>query len=568
MDDVNLSNLTNRNEHSNYYKLKKTSIILSCLALISVASIFPQFLKGVVFSQDDVYFQIMRLEEYTNSVKQLDLFPKIFSEAASGLGYGIDIFNPSILLLPYSILRIIGFSFVTSFYFYHFFISFITSIIAFKCSLKISLNTRLSLVFSILYTLSTYRLIDQSVRGALSETLFFTFLPIVVLGIYNIFYTKNKNWITLAIGMTLSFYSHTTLTMYLTFIVLVFYLFNIKKEFSKAIIPTLKSALVAIILTAFVTLPIYEQMQHAKFEFQKYYFWEGGNDFSLGNLILNSINNVSGPFERLKPNVGIILFLGLVIGLINFKKFNELTKKSIIISSVAFLAVTNLLPWAFINNTFLSSIQFQWRLLVFITFSLCVTATMIIDKLVPLTNKNIFRFLLVIITLSISQNVYHIRSTEYKFSQQITNESYSDFNKSSIGHNAEFAIMNTLPKDTMELVNSKHFSEINGESVSINQSKTDQNNFNINISNDSTVNIPRFYYYGYQVYIGNLLIPNRQQDGLVSIDLPKGNHNISIHYEKTLIQKLSLLISVVGWIVIILLSLFYRLRKVDSNEFK
>ena len=211
-------------------RFKNLSILVFVLLSISILSVFPQMTKGVVFPQDDIYFQIMRLEEYTKSVRELDLFPKVLSDAASGMGYGVDMFNPSILILPYSLLRIIGFSFVTSYYLYHILLSFSSSFIAFYVWKKISNNSRQALLFSILYTLSTYRLIDQSVRGALSETLFFGFLPIVALGIYNIFFTEQRNWIALSVGMTLSLYSHTPLTMYLIFILMIFYACNFKKK--------------------------------------------------------------------------------------------------------------------------------------------------------------------------------------------------------------------------------------------------------------------------------------------------------------------------------------------------
>lgn len=443
---------------------------------------------------------------------------------------------------------------------YHFLISFATAAISFWSSLRISNETRMSCVFSILYTLSTYRIIDQSVRGALSETLFFIFLPLVALGIYNIFFSEERNWITLALGMTLSFYSHSTLTMYLTFLLIIFYMFNLNKHNLRIIAPTIKSAVTTILLTLFVTASMYEQTKHAEFEFQKYYFWEAGNNFSLGNLILNSINNMSGPFEKMNPNVGIILLFGLAIGLFNFRKIDDLTKKFIVISTISFIGVTNIFPWALIHNTFLSSIQFQWRLLVFVTLILSITVTFIIKKFITLSFRNLLLIFLIVTTVTISQNIYSIRSTEYKSSVQITNDSYSNFYPSSIGHNSEFAIKGTLPKNTMELINNKKYNELNNGNVTIGQSESDSNNFNVYVPTDSNIKLPRFYYYGYDVYVDNNLIPNKQADGLVSVDLTRGNHNILIHYSKTPIQKISLFVSLSAWIVIILLSCLNRIK--------
>ncbi|MFD1899915.1 hypothetical protein GQR36_07320 [Enterococcus termitis] len=90
-------------------------------------------------------------------------------------GYAADLFYPSILLLPFALFRLLGVSFVSSYYLYQLLISFATAVSAYYFLYSIKRTQKTALLFSCFYTLSTYRLIDQSVRAALGETLLYIF---------------------------------------------------------------------------------------------------------------------------------------------------------------------------------------------------------------------------------------------------------------------------------------------------------------------------------------------------------------------------------------------------------
>lgn len=98
------------------YNKKKNFCRYFMILIIFIGFIgsIPYLFSNDIYYQDDYVFHITRMESYTNSVRNLDFFPKIFYEYANGGGYGVDIFYPSLFLLPYAFLRILGFSTIHS----------------------------------------------------------------------------------------------------------------------------------------------------------------------------------------------------------------------------------------------------------------------------------------------------------------------------------------------------------------------------------------------------------------------------------------------------------------------
>lgn len=58
------------------------------------------------------------------------------------------------------------------------------------------------------YTLSAYRLINLYTRSAVGEVLATVFLPLLMLGMYQLFYGNYKKWLTAVLAFTALFQSH------------------------------------------------------------------------------------------------------------------------------------------------------------------------------------------------------------------------------------------------------------------------------------------------------------------------------------------------------------------------
>ena len=537
---------------------KKRAIILLILFWISILSIFPYFFNHYIFSQDDLLFHRTRLENYTQAIKHLDFFPRVFPAMGLNFGYAADLFYPSILLLPFALFRIIGLAFVPSYYLYQLLISFVTAGTAYYFLFSIKKSEKLALLFSCFYTLSSYRLIDQSVRAALGESLAFAFLPLFVLGVYSIFYTAKQRWQLLAVGMSLLIASHLITAFYSFVFLLVFILMNWKKCKKTQIINLIQAGLLTVGLSAWFLFPYLEQTNHLTFNFNKTTLWPSGLNFSLANLIENSLANISAPFTDLKPNIGLLLLVVVLIAGIYYRKLTTINKYLTLVTILMMVLATNLFPWGLFKLSPLATIQFPWRLLLFASFFASLLAASLIEQFHLVSTKNSLILIAISSFLAIGFNVNNLIQSTAQNNITVTNENFADFYESEIGHGKEYLVKDTDYK--------KYFAApgliIDGVpyTASPSQLKNDYNHssYTVRIEGDQEVQLPKFYYKGYEVKVNQTAVGYYNKNGLVTVKLGPGIHSINISYKKTMIQKISVICSllIAGTMI-----LYNRIRK-------
>lgn len=102
-------------------------------------------------------------------------------------GYSWNIFySPLTAFLPL-IFKLIGASFAVCIKLFMFANVFLSGYFMYIFTKRITKNTNIAILASIIYILAPYRLTDMYIRNALAELTSFTFLPLVFLGLYNIF---------------------------------------------------------------------------------------------------------------------------------------------------------------------------------------------------------------------------------------------------------------------------------------------------------------------------------------------------------------------------------------------
>lgn len=535
---------------------KKDTIILLTLLWISILSIFPYFFNNYIFSQDDLLFHRTRLENYYQAVKQLDLFPRVFPNMGLNFGYGADLFYPSILLLPFALFRIIGLSFVPSYYLYQLLISFVTAVCAYYFLYSIKKSEKLALLFSCFYTLSTYRLIDQSVRAALGETLAFAFLPLFVLGVYSIFYSDKQRWQLLGVGMSFLIASHLITAFYSFILLLIFLLVNWKKCKKNQIKNLIQAGFLTVGLSAWFLFPYLEQIKHLSFNFNNTTLWASGLNFNLGDLLVNSLANISAPFTELKPNIGLLLQVTILIGCIHYRKLSP-TNKQITLATLAItLLATTIFPWGIFKKSVFATIQFPWRLLLFASFFSSLLAVSLIEQFRLISKKDVFIFITLSSFLTIGFNINNLTQSTIQNNIIVTNKNYTDFYESEIGHGKEYLVKNTDFKKYFAtpniLIDGLPYTDSSHQTVN----NYNESSYNLHIDTVKEVQLPKFYYVGYEVTDNQKIVPNYNKDGLVTIKLDQGLHTITITYKKTLIQKISVLFSVLCATLLILYNLF------------
>lgn len=538
----------------------KIVAILTVFMILSIISVyFTHIHNHSLIDGDDLQFHKNRIEGLYEALRNKEFFPKINMLFMNTMGYASSIFYSDLFLYYPAVLRLAGFSISEAYILFVISINFFTFLLAYFSFYNICLKHKNSFIFSLLYTLSTYRLLDITRRGALGEVLAITFLPIAFLGLYHILYKNQKKWYFLTLGMALVIYAHILSGVMLALVISLFLLINYKKIlFDKSrLLSFFKAVVMTIPLVAAYFLPVIEQVASQSFKV-------GNNPTvflseeakQLGDVFINSLTNDAS------PNIGITLLVFLILYIFSMKKDKiEHNQHIFFISIFLLLLTTDLIPWKIVENTFLNTIQFPWRFFAFATLLLCWVIAE--DSLNVFKNHSVT---MVIIILSVLFSVSYTINLRYQIDQNkmVTYEEFNIIDSTIIGTGLEY-----LPENSNydNLVNHDLELTYNSNNVTIEdyEKNRDSITFEFDSTNKETITMPLIYYKGYSTeFVGNGIVSepfsNEEEEGLTAIEV-EGTGSVTVYYKKTLIQNISLLISIVSWFSLIVYLVFKNKTK-------
>ena len=389
------------------------------IIIILIASIFvciPLMSKNIDMTYDDGIQHICRLIGTFQSLQ--DGETAIMSNLCNGFGYSWNLFySPLTAYLPL-IFKILGVSFATCIKLFMFLVVFLSGYFIYLFTKKLTKNNNIAIVASIFYILAPYRITDMYIRNALAELTSFVFLPLVFLGLYNLFNVledkedyKNKRqiYIPLIIGAAGLVLTHTVITMYTAIFALIYVLININKLKDKKLLKILLlSALLVLIITSFFWAPLIELKNSADYEV----FKEGRMErtevliaYKLDFYRLFFTKNT----DYMIYEIGIITLLGLVLTPLVIKKIKQekyyKTYLFMLISGIICCIMTlKIFPFEHLPST-LKMLQFTFRLLEFSSFFFAVVSAMNIGILSKkFETKEVLLLLIVMMILTIPFN--------------------------------------------------------------------------------------------------------------------------------------------------------------------
>ncbi|MGX7149856.1 6-pyruvoyl-tetrahydropterin synthase-related protein [Enterococcus ureasiticus] len=524
-------------------------LIFLSFFILSVLSLYIVYLRnGHIMIGDDYHFHQNRIEGLALSLQHGILLPKVSYFFIGGYGYASSLFYPDFYLYFPAIIRMVGFSLATSFVIFSIGINLATFVLTYVSGRYMELTKIKSYLFSLLYTLSIYRLQDFFNRQAIGELLAMGFFPLVLASLYLLKNGKEKKWLLLTVAMTGIGLAHFISLEIVSIFIGMYILLNLKCFLKKeVIVAILKAAGVTVLLLAFYLVPVFEQMSHVTFQVTSNPLTLiSDRSYSLSELITNSFKN--SVFHASSANIGVILLFGLVIYTVMLFKRNSPNRELVILALLFMFMTTDLFPWQFFDNTPLNTIQFPWRFLSIVTLLL---AFLIANDDIGLFKKFPSSQIILIMVILIGVGLYEKESIDTEGKRILSHHSYDQTNSYYIGAGHEY-----LPKE----VDYSTIKKNKKRKVVYDDSKIEITNVKMNFdsvafdyrTNDTkktTVTVPFIYYYGYQAKIvsdGNeKIIPAslNKQNGLVDIELSKKGR-VSISYQTTLAQKISLSISV------------------------
>lgn len=238
---------------------RKNFIILLLIAgVVSVPLMTDYVLMG-----DSTASSLAHIENIYKSLGKV--FPiRVGTLGDTAYGYSAAAFQADVFYLLPAFFRLIGISLGNAYKLTLFLFHILTAAIAFGCFRKCMGNERLGLVATMLYTWCPYRITSAYSSGNLSEVFGWTFIPIVVLGLWELYGDEKRaeRGTALIWGFSLISLSSTVFLFVITAASVLLFLIMWRKSFRKAVLTkVLRTAAGVVCINAWFFLPMLFRMR-------------------------------------------------------------------------------------------------------------------------------------------------------------------------------------------------------------------------------------------------------------------------------------------------------------------
>ena len=230
------------------------AIIAVIVGLISVCYLVPGIAHG-----HDLRFHLSRINGIAYGIKLGSWFNPIHYNFLAGYGYGTGLFYSNFFLYIPAILVALGMNLIEAYKIFLVIVTLLTSFIMYFTSCRIIKDKKISLIATCIYILMPYRTTDIVIRAAIGEILSFIFIPIIILGIYEIIYGDDKKWYIFSIGFAGLILSHILSTLIMAIICFFILIINFKRINYKKIQKIVNATILCLLVTAFFVGPLIEQ---------------------------------------------------------------------------------------------------------------------------------------------------------------------------------------------------------------------------------------------------------------------------------------------------------------------
>lgn len=544
----------------------KNKKIISYLIIIcvSIYVCIPLYSKYADISTDDGIQHICRVIGTFSSLEEGNLFPVIMSEFCNGFGYSWNIFySPLTAYLPL-IFKIFTNSFVICLKLFIFTTILLSGIYMYKLVFRITKSHKASIISAILYISAPYHLTDIYNRVAIAELATFTFLPIIFIGMYDLFKENKKSYYLAigAIGLTLT---HNVLTVYTAIFCLIYMIINYKKINKNIIKTVLINVLVILLCTSFYWIPLLEHYFATTYE-----VFIPERMYNVNTLIESKLSAMDLLFGRkwgINLYLGLPIVLGIIFTFIYRKKISDKVKTYVAIflgfGLVSLIITLSIFPFEYLPS-FLRMLQFVWRMLIFASFFLSIVSGITINMFIDKNNKKkaLFAIIFVIylfVAVNSSKQMTKIPFDEEKYLKP------RPVSSQTLKVHAGCATFEYLPQkaySNLDYIKTRDSNAIiiSGEAEIINENKSGTKmTFEVNnVKNNVTIELPYIYYLGYNAILtdkeGNVseLQIKESDNGFCMIeikDIESGTINVT--YEGTTLMKVSYMSTLAGIIVLV-----------------
>lgn len=514
----------------------KTKFDLLMIAVVGLIIMLP-FLIGGYQSADDAPYHVANIDVLTDNLRENFLFPSnIYGKIANDFGYGTKLFYPPLSHTVTAYLNLIVNNPCISLKIVHLVVVILSGITMYYLSLKMSNNRKVALMSGVIYMLLPYHLSDIYIRDALAECFVFPFIPMIFNGILSLFKNKKNFYPLFITGYVGCMLSHLVLTVYLTFLIIIWLLIRFKET-----IKNLKPFIIASIVILLIASPFLVTLFEHKFlgNYHVYVPWVmvGNMQFENG-LFLYEFINILGNFFKAETKfcfetISLVL---LIITVIKYKKL-EIEKQYLpiwLFLIVSLILSTRYFPWDSLPLQ-LRLVQFPWRFVGFAGVAFSLVAPLCLKDA---KDKTIYILIYLMLALSFGNVVQLGRWT---------------FNTDAIWYDGGMGWQKEyLPENTSS--NYDYFENRNHDIIVTDGSleyelvtdKLSYIEFDVKEVEKATIELPRLYYLGYYLESdqGNIIPLTESNYGFLEAKIDEVG-KYTLEYRKTKLERVSEVVSLI-----------------------
>ena len=189
----------------------------------------------------------------------------VLSDLANGFGYSWSLFYGPFSTIAILMCNYLLSSIVNSYKLVLFLGIFLSGITMYYLVKKLTDNKNIGIISAVLYMTMPYHLNDMYIRNALGEFLSFIFIPLIFLGLYNLFNKEEKYWL-FAIGSIGLILTHNVMTIITLILILTYFCINLPKLKDKKIREKVGICIVfTLCISAFYWFPLFQTSISTKY---------------------------------------------------------------------------------------------------------------------------------------------------------------------------------------------------------------------------------------------------------------------------------------------------------------
>lgn len=556
--------------------MAKKSIPLIVIILLSILFGFSLLHSGLPPTHDGEY-HVVRFYEFDKSLKEGEWYPRWAPDLNQG--FGIPLFNYSYPLPNYvaSFIHVLGFSFIDVFKL-ELYLSVLMSGIFFYLWTKRFFGKLGGLVCASFYMFSPYHIVDVYIRGSVGEAWALAFYPAVLWAITEYRYTKKPKYFFLStFFFSLTIFSHNILALqFLPFVLSYGILLSF---FDKDKLTFLKQFLTVFILGVGISSLFWMPALFEKPYVVGLQIYEVTHHFpDLYELLIPTWGSgffTSEPENRMSVQIGIAnliaFFASILAFLVYVIKKDKTHSKALAFFIIWFMLFFFLMlsvskpVWRIVP--LMDYFQFPWRFLGISILCLSFLSGSLFGIFYK-TNKSVFTnvvFSIVFLFFFSIPLLFSIGYIKMPYYLERDDRYYISRPNFIYGTNSIGNAFNTVWFDASLKRPERKIAIIKGKGYLKNE-KVLASSYAINTDSAEalTIQINTAYFPGWEATIDGKTTQIAEKRGIMYIVVPSGSHTLFIHFQDTLIRKMSVLVTIASIVLLVALSLkgrYVRIKK-------